>query len=73
MGSRGSVISFLTKGLIQDHEFTKPSELEKHKLDELDKLLEATDANEAQIKNLTLQRDTLLPKLMSGEVRVQMD
>ena len=73
MGSRGSVISFLTKGLIQDHEFTKPSELEKHKLDKLDKLLEATDANEAQIKNLTLQRDTLLPKLMSGEVRVQMD
>lgn len=28
--------------------------------------------NQTQIRTLTLTRDTLLPKLMSGEVRVEM-
>jgi len=48
-----------------------PSELEK--MDEaftplLDKLI----LNNRQIAQLTAMRDTLLPKLMSGEVRVRL-
>ena len=42
------------------HEKTSP---------QLDKVI----ANKIEVRNLEKQRDTLLPKLMSGEVRVQMD
>lgn len=38
----------------------------------VDPLLEKIDTNKDQVANLTKLRDTLLPKLMSGEVRVEM-
>ena len=44
-------------------------------LDEINTTIDALESriskNQAEIKNVTAQRDTLLPKLMSGEVRVQ--
>ena len=44
-------------------------------LDEINATIDALESriskNQAEIKNVTAQRDTLLPKLMSGEVRVQ--
>ncbi|QQR87103.1 MAG: restriction endonuclease subunit S [Flavobacteriales bacterium] len=39
----------------------------------VDPLLEKIDTNKDQVANLTKLRDTLLPKLMSGEVRVEMN
>ncbi|MBS1943389.1 MAG: restriction endonuclease subunit S, partial [Bacteroidetes bacterium] len=39
----------------------------------MDPLFEKHITNSAQIKSLTALRDTLLPKLMSGEVRVEME
>jgi len=39
--------------------------------DRIEPLLELTDANLAEIRVLAATRDLLLPKLMSGEVRVK--
>ncbi len=39
----------------------------------VDPLLEKIETNKDQVANLTKLRDTLLPKLMSGEVRVEME
>lgn len=35
--------------------------------------VEKIEINQTQIRTITALRDTLLPKLMSGEVRVKMD
>lgn len=40
---------------------------------EFDLIIEKMDFNKTQIRTLTQLRDTLLPKLMSGEVRVKMN
>ena len=57
---------------IADFEFRKPP---KEKLDQFSKITldswEKIKSNTNQIKTLTQLRDTLLPKLMSGEVRVK--
>ena len=70
--SRGSVISFITKGTITDFKFALPlnREIIYEKLDQFNGLHEKVDSNLKQIETLTILRDTLLHKLMSGEVRV---
>ena len=51
-----------------------PSDYELGKMDEkMEGIMARIDLNNAEINSLVKQRDTLLPKLMSGEVRVQMD
>ncbi len=40
---------------------------------EFNSIIEKIESNQTQIRTLTQLRDTLLPKLMSGEVRVKMD
>lgn len=47
---------------------------EKIKIYELEfnSIIDKIDSNQTQIRTLTQTRDTLLPKLMSGEVRVEM-
>jgi type I restriction enzyme S subunit len=69
-GAQGSVISFLTKGMIAQFEFRFPRVVPEAELKELNIINEHIDCNAAQIRTLTQLRDALLPKLMSGEVRV---
>ena len=67
-----------TMGHIQRHHLTEafisipPEELFDQHDNSISPLIEKLIKNNAQIKILTKQRDTLLPKLMSGEVRVEM-
>ena len=69
-GSRGSVIKFITKGNIADFTFTMPPYSIDEKLSLFDGLFNEVDKNITEINNLSTLRDTLLPKLMSGEIKV---
>ncbi len=70
IGARGSVIRFITKGMITDFTFTLPKTNFDDKLDYINDTYQKVDSNQAQINTLENLRDTLLPKLMSGEVSV---
>ena len=72
-GSQGSVISFITKGMITDFKFKMPLELTDNQLVQFDCIYNKIDKNQKQIQTLTQLRDTLLPKLMSGEIRVEVE
>lgn len=69
-GSRGSVIKFITKGNIADFTFTMPPYSIDEKLSLFDSLFNEIDKNITEINNLSTIRDTLLPKLISGEIKV---
>lgn len=66
-----------TMGHIQRHHLSSAMVLvpPKNKLKEMDEIINPTfekiKSNQMQIRTLTRLRDTLLPKLMSGEVRVK--
>ena len=70
--SQGSVIKFLTKGMIENYSFPYPNE---EKLKELSvfftTILRKTDQNKRAIETLSQTRDRLLPKLLNGSVRVE--
>jgi type I restriction enzyme S subunit len=70
-GSRGSVISFITKGQIEDYKIAMPTE---DKLEKMSKIFENILMSIANLNNqnetLSKLRDLLLPKLMSGEIEV---
>ncbi len=68
--AQGSVISFLTKGMITDFEFLFPDIWPEPHLLKLNLIDERIDTNLRQIQTISKLRDALLPKLMSGEVRV---
>ncbi|MBP8674783.1 MAG: restriction endonuclease subunit S [Acetomicrobium sp.] len=72
-GYQGSVIDFITKPMIEDFVFLLPKrrDLIKDKLVCFNDLYRKVDVNMSQIRTLEKLRDTLLPKLMSGEVRVK--
>lgn len=67
-----------TMGHIQRHHLSSATVLvpPKNKLKEMHEIINPTfekiKSNQIQIRTLTRLRDTLLPKLMSGEVRVEM-
>jgi len=74
--SQGSVISFITKWMIEDFSFRLPKSYEEDKifdqqLQKINLLYDKFDRNLVQIRTLEKLRDTLLPKLMSGEVEVK--
>ena len=69
-GSRGSVIKFITKGNIADFEIALPLESIDDKLSILDSVYKTIDSNNTENANLTTLRDTLLPKLMNGEIKL---
>ena len=69
-GSRGSVIKFITKGNITDYNIYIPDENVDNKLDVLDSIYRIIDANTKVNRNLSTLRDTLLQRLMSGELSV---
>ncbi|MDR3668596.1 MAG: restriction endonuclease subunit S [Ignavibacteriaceae bacterium] len=70
--SNGTTVLHLSKSAIPSFSFPKPN-FEKVKLFtiEADKLTKKFLINHSQIRTLTQLRDTLLPKLMSGEVRAK--
>jgi len=72
-GYQGSVIDFITKPMIEDFVFLLPKrrDLIKDKLVCFNDLYRKVDVNISQIHTLEKLRNTLLPKLMSGEVRVK--
>jgi type I restriction enzyme S subunit len=72
-GARGSVINFITKGMIEGFSFKYKPELLNSFALQCDLLFDKVDNNTGQILILTGIRDALLPKLMSGEVRVKLD
>ena len=69
-GSRGSVIKFITKGNIADFKIALPCENIDDKLSVLDSIYNVIDRNNAESINLTSTRDSLLPKLMNREIKV---
>lgn len=70
---RGSVINFITKGMITNFTFRIPTPLPINIIDSINTIFDKIDSNNMQIQTLEKLRDTLLPKLMSGEVRVRVD
>jgi len=71
-GHQGSVINFITKGMITDFTFSMPNDrgMISDKLEQFNEMYEKVDSNTWQISTLKKLRDNLLPKLMNGEVRV---
>jgi len=72
-GHQGSVINFITKGMITGFSFSLPRDRSSitNKLFRFNQIFEKVDSNTNQIRTLEKLRDTLLPKLMSGVVRVE--
>lgn len=69
--ARGSVIRFITKGNLTDFEFAIPRDLENNEIvDVFESINEKIFANNKENSRLSLLRDTLLPRLMSGELEV---
>ena len=70
-GARGSVIKFITKSSIADCMIAVPPHPAENRVTlRLNTILKCIDARVAEIKVLEELRDTLLPKLMSGEIDV---
>lgn len=72
-GSQGSVIKFLTKGMIANYKIIYNDDL----VDKFNKIISSIFIKQEninrEIEKLSEIRDILLPKLMSGEIRVPID
>lgn len=72
--SNGTTVLHLSKKAIPEYQLLLPIDFDK--LKHFSEIADATtnkiSLNNATIKNLTQTRDELLPKLMSGEIRVKM-
>ena len=69
--ARGSVIKFITKGNLADFKFAAPSSLDGVDIiTKFDKIRKKVSAGIEESRRLEELRDTLLPKLMSGEINV---
>lgn len=69
--ARGSVIKFITKGNLADFRF--PAPLNLHKTEVIEKfncIKRFVASNQQESRRLAELRDTLLPRLMSGELKV---
>lgn len=72
LGSTSSIVTAINSNIIKNIEIKLPPKDLIHKFTMVsDHLLNKIYYNQAQIKTLEKLRDTLLPKLMSGEVRVR--
>ena len=70
-GSRGSVIKFITKGMIENYKFALPNDSELAETSEVfNQITVNIEENVKEIQTLTTLRDTLLPQLISGKVKV---
>lgn len=69
----GSVFQEISKTSFKGLEVIVPSKVKlNHFNKEIEPIFQKIKSNQNQIRTLTQTRDTLLPKLMSGEVRVEM-
>lgn len=69
--SQGSVIKFITKGMIENYKIALPNEIVlKDLVGIFSNINFKIEGNLEQIKTLQKTRDTLLPKLLSGELDV---
>ena len=69
----GSVFQEISKTSFKSLEITIPSKERLNHFDkEVEPIFQKIKSNQIQIRTLTQTRDSLLPKLMSGEVRVNM-
>jgi type I restriction enzyme S subunit len=74
LGSTSSIVTSINSGMIKEMEIMIPDEFTMQRFDYLasDYFLKIK-SNQTQIRTLTALRDTLLPKLMNGEVRVEIE
>jgi type I restriction enzyme S subunit len=73
LGSTSSIVTSINSAMIKDMEITIPDESTMRNFNESAyKYFNKIKENSKQIQTITQLRDTLLPKLMSGEVRVQL-
>ena len=71
-GATGSTVKHTSPSKICDYEFLLPDEVILSEFENLTKSLsDKQQENEAQIYKLTQTRDTLLPKLMSGQLEIK--
>lgn len=70
-GHRGSVIRFITKGMIENFKIKIPNNTElEQKAKIFNEIIQAIDSYKNENHKLSKIRDSLLPKLMSGKIRV---
>ena len=70
--SNGSTVLHLSKKAVPDFIIQLPSKgMPEKKRQYFDDVVSKIQNNQSQIRTLENLRDTLLPKLMSGEVRVK--
>jgi type I restriction enzyme S subunit len=68
-GSRGSVIKFITKGMIENYKFPAPTDMLLEDLSGIfNQLTISISSNVVEIEKLAAMRDTLLPRLISGSI-----
>lgn len=71
LGSTSSIVTAINSAMIKDIKISIPDVETMSKFNEKAKVMfDKIKTNQTQIQTLTKLRDTLLPKLMSGEVRV---
>lgn len=71
LAARGSVIKFITKGNLENFSFYAPRDLDNfYIIDNFDATNNIIASNREENIRLSMLRDTLLPKLMSGELDV---
>lgn len=71
IGARGSVIKFITKGDIQNFKVAYPQNIDKHEIVKMLGIINKDiEHNKNEVSCLAKLRDTLLPKLMSGEIKL---
>ncbi len=69
-GAQGSVIKFITKGMVSDFTFYLPEyELDKN-LKSFDKIYCCIDYNIRKVKTLEHLHNMILPKLIAGKIRI---
>jgi len=72
LGSTSSIVTAINSTMIKQIQFLIPKDRVLKNFDEIIKpIFEKIKHNTSQIQTLTKTRDTLLPKLMSGKVRVK--
>lgn len=70
-GARGSVIKFITKGNLENFRFAAPKDLSKCDIiDKFNTINNTIESKKAESHRLAALRDTLLPKLMKGEIEL---
>jgi type I restriction enzyme S subunit len=72
--AHATTMGHIKRGDLDEASVFVPSKSEIHEMNRtFEPIIEKIISNNKQIKTLTQKRDTLLPKLMSGEVRVKLE